>query len=103
MKPNMLLVGRVSRNYLIHKTLTNQEKAFAVEEYVKQYFWSGGIYFHNQDQLLNEMHPYPEFFAAGWFAKQDGADVKQTVIVAHGNSLVDAKSNMLNQAAKVQW
>jgi hypothetical protein len=102
MKPKTM-VGRVSRDYATHKTLPNEVKLANVEAYVRQFFWSGPVYVHNREQLANNMYPYPEFFAAGWYVRKEGSEAKQTILVTHGNSLIDARNQLNAQASKIDW
>ena len=102
-KPAMKLVGRVSRDYHTHKSLTNQEKMAQVKFYVSQCFWCCDPFIHNEDRLLNENHPYPEYYSAGLFIINDGNEIKQSLIVAHGNSMEDANKRLANIASRVDW
>lgn len=102
-KPQMILVGRVSRDQHVHRSLTNQEKATQVNHYVRQYFWCCESYIQNEERLLDEHHPYPEFFSAGWFVVESGKELKQSLIVVHGNSMKEANERLINIANKVDW
>ena len=102
-KPKMSLVGRVCRDYHTHKSLPNQEKAALVDSYVKQFFWCCEPYVYNEDTLLDEHHPYPEYFAAGWYVVPAGIELKQVLLVVHGNSMEDATHNLTSAASKVDW
>lgn len=103
MNPKLLLVGRVCRDAKIAKQMTNQEKMNTVEGFVRQYFWFGQPFVYNQDRLLDEDHPYPEYFAAGLYMKYEGDTYQRAIVVAHGNSMVDARTRMLSQGSKLVW
>jgi hypothetical protein len=102
-KPQMTLVGRVSRNAQLHKSLTNQEKAAQVDRYVHQYFWCCEPYVLNEVHLLDEHYPYPEFFSAGWFVVESGKEIKQALIVVHGSSMEEANRQLISTANKADW
>jgi hypothetical protein len=102
MKP-IIMVGYVSRDYQTHKQTPNDMKLAIVEDYVQQHFWTGSLYIHNREQLVNQIFPYPECFAAGWYVKEEGGEIKQTVLLVHGNSLLDARNQLNIQASKVEW
>jgi hypothetical protein len=102
-KPRMTLVGLVSRDAKTHKSLTNTEKLANVKNYVDQYFWCCEPYVQNEDRLLDEHHPYPLFFSAGWFVIDTGPELKQALIVVHGDSMEDANKRLISAANKVDW
>lgn len=103
MSPNRILVGRVYRDLKASRSTNNQEKFADVEKFVRQYFWFGSIYTHNKDRLLDESHPYPEFFAAGLYMKAINNVFQRAIVVAYGNSLADARNKMLAQGNKLEW
>jgi hypothetical protein len=103
LKAPMVLVGYVSRDKASHQATPNATKLAMVEECVRQSFWSGPIYLHNQDRLMGTIYPYPECFAAGWYIKEAGNEVKQTVLVVHGSSLLDARNQLNIQAQMIDW
>jgi hypothetical protein len=100
-KPYMSLVGRVCRGN--PKSYSNQEKAAMVDSYVRQHFWCCEPYVQNEERLLDECHPYPEFFAAGWFVVPSGEELKQALIVVHGSSMEEANKKLVSTASGVDW
>ena len=102
MKPNLMLVGRVCRDHLEARTVSSQDKTERIKVYVRDYFWCGSIYLHQEDQL-NQCSHYPEFFAAGWFMMPADGEVKQSIVVATGGSMADAKQKMLALSQKLDW
>jgi hypothetical protein len=100
-KPYVSLVGHVCRDN--PKSYSNPEKAAMVKDYVKQNFWCCEPYIQNEDLLLDEYRPYPAFFAAGWFVVPSGQELKQALIVVHGDSMEEANKKLLNTAGKVDW
>lgn len=102
MKPNKILVGRTSKDRF-SKPNTNLESIENVKEMVKQYFWSGNMYMHNQDNYLNGTYTCPDFFSAGWFVQEVSGQIKQSIVVVYGSSMLDAKNKMLAVAEKLEW
>ena len=104
MKPNLTLVGRVCRDHLESRTLPPSDKTERIKVYVQEYFWSGAIYVHQEEQLSSGLYPYPDYFAAGWFTQANtNGEVKQSIIVAPGSSMADARQKMLAIAQKLDW
>ena len=103
MKPNLTLVGHVCRDYHEARSFTNQEKTLRIEDYVRQFFWCGSMYLHNKDHLSQEGYTYPECFAAGWFMQELNGEIKQSIVVACGSTLQDARQKMLALGQKLDW
>lgn len=104
MKANtqMILVGRVCRCIEDRSIVSNQDRLNQIRGWVNQYFRCSSTYIHGQEQLIQETCVYPKYYAAGWFVRYDGS-VKQSVIVAHGNTMKEARSKMLELAKKIEW
>lgn len=99
----MKLCGKICRDRFTYNSMSNQEKFDTVMNNVCHYFPASVVYVQGQDNLLNESLPYPEYFAANWVVKEIDNTIKQTVLVVHGSSLVEANKKLSNLNSKIKW
>lgn len=97
-------------NFYIGKTAQNEQTAqehldFVLGEVRKQFGQNRPLFVVNKTRLLNGLK-YPTHFAAGWFwggGINNPNHTSELVVVAHGDSLEDARKNLMNGMSNVYW
>lgn len=106
---HFMLVGRSHKEKKNVSHMNNRQTHACVLNQIQDHFGDRPIHFNNKYlQLTDEYSNYPEFYAAGWFVsldpiKDQSGFGSELVIMAHGNSIKDAKRNLMSNIAGTPW
>lgn len=100
------LTGRTNAQHL-NENFGNDSILESVTDQVARQFGARPLYVADRDRV-ESFGPYPQFFAAGWLVSDDAltgsnAGGSELVVLAHGESMASAQSNMLMSVEHSDW
>ena len=82
---------------------TNQNTLQSVKDSVAEYFGNRALMVCNEPFLLSPGRTYPKFYAAGWFISDEPDNMSELVVIAHGESMEEANTSMMECIKVVDW
>lgn len=86
----------------VEAEFTNNDTLSFVRDTVSGQFGSRALVIVNEQLLSNDMRPYPEFYAAGWFVSEENPE-RELVLVEHGDSMEAANKAMMDSVSTIDW
>lgn len=107
-KLDIILAGKCAKS--THNMLNWDAAAIheCMVQQVKEQFEQSPIFLPPKVLAAANLNTYPEFYAAGWFISDQPltdteGKLSELVVVAHGKSLKEARTNMLKETSNVSW
>jgi len=83
--------------------LSNSDLLDGVHDVVRRQFGNRPVFFSDANKVTSK-GKYPGFYSAGWFVGDtSGVGGSELVVIAHGNSMAEARSNMMNGVEHCDW